>query len=115
MPLLKDVFKPVAVEEPTKEEAVAILNGLKEKYEQHHYVHYTAGAIQAAVELSERYISDRFLPDKAIDVMDEAASKKRVGLYTMSDEMRALEEQFDKYGKRKEEHLRRQSAQGQNE
>ena len=76
-------FQPVAVEEPTKEEAVAILNGLKEKYEQHHHVHYTAGAIQAAVELSERYISDRFLPDKAIDVMDEAASKKRVGLYTM--------------------------------
>ena len=98
-------FQPVAVEEPTKEEAVAILNGLKEKYEQHHHVHYTAGAIQAAVELSERYISDRFLPDKAIDVMDEAASKKRVGLYTMSDEMRALEEQFDKYGKRKEEAL----------
>ena len=57
-------FQPVAVEEPTKEEAVAILNGLKEKYEQHHHVHYTAGAIQAAVELSERYISDRFLPDK---------------------------------------------------
>ena len=82
-----------------------IVNGLKEKYEQHHHVHYTAGAIQAAVELSERYISDRFLPDKAIDVMDEAASKKRVGLYTMSDEMRALEEQFDKYGKRKEEAL----------
>ena len=98
-------FQPVSVEEPTKEEAIAILNGLKEKYEQHHHVHYTTGAIQAAVELSERYISDRFLPDKAIDVMDEAASKKRVGLYTMSDELRILEEQVDKYGKRKEEAL----------
>ena len=98
-------FQPVTVEEPSEEEAIAILNGLKDRYEQHHQVHYTAGAIQAAVELSERYISDRFLPDKAIDVMDEAASKKKVGLYTMSDEMRILEEQFDKYGKRKEEAL----------
>ena len=98
-------FQPVTVEEPSEEEAIAILNGLKDRYEQHHQVHYTAGAIQAAVELSERYISDRFLPDKAIDVMDEAASKKKVGLYTMSDEMRTLEEQFDKYGKRKEEAL----------
>lgn len=98
-------FQPVMVEEPSEEEAIAILNGLKDRYEQHHQVHYTAGAIQAAVELSERYISDRFLPDKAIDVMDEAASKKKVGLYTMSDEMRTLEEQFDKYGKRKEEAL----------
>ena len=94
-------FQPVTVEEPSEEEAIAILNGLKDRYEQHHQVHYTAGAIQAAVELSERYISDRFLPDKAIDVMDEAASKKKVGLYTMSDEMRT----FDKYGKRKEEAL----------
>ena len=67
-------FQPVTVEEPSEEEAIAILNGLKDRYEQHHQVHYTAGAIQAAVELSERYISDRFLPDKAIDVMDEAAS-----------------------------------------
>lgn len=98
-------FQPVTVEEPSEEEAIAILNGLKDRYEEHHQVHYTAGAIQAAVELSERYISDRFLPDKAIDVMDEAASKKKVGLYTMSDEMRTLEEQFDKYGKRKEEAL----------
>ena len=98
-------FQPVTVEEPSEEEAIAILNGLKDRYEQHHQVHYTAGAIQAAVELSERYISDRFLPDKSIDVMDEAASKKKVGLYTMSDEMRTLEEQFDKYGKRKEEAL----------
>ena len=98
-------FQPVTVEEPSEEEAIAILNGLKDRYEQHHQVHYTAGAIQAAVELSERYISDRFLPDKAIDVMDEAASKKKVGLYTMSNEMRTLEEQFDKYGKRKEEAL----------
>lgn len=98
-------FQPVTVEEPSEEEAIAILNGLKDRYEQHHQVHYTAGAIQAAVELSKRYISDRFLPDKAIDVMDEAASKKKVGLYTMSDEMRTLEEQFDKYGKRKEEAL----------
>ncbi len=98
-------FQPIAVEEPTREESIAILNGLKPQYEQHHHVHYTAGAIRAAVELSERYISDRFLPDKAIDVMDEAASKKRVGLYTMPEEVRDLEEQYEKYGKRKEEAL----------
>ncbi|MDY5497848.1 MAG: ATP-dependent Clp protease ATP-binding subunit [Anaerobutyricum sp.] len=98
-------FQPIDVEEPTKEEAVAILNGLKEKYEEHHHVHYTAGAIQAAVELSERYISDRFLPDKAIDVMDEAASRKRVGLYTMSGEMREMEAKIEQYGRRKEEAL----------
>ena len=102
---LSGVFSRLRWQEPSEEEAIAILNGLKDRYEQHHQVHYTAGAIQAAVELSERYISDRFLPDKAIDVMDEAASKKKVGLYTMSDEMRILEEQFDKYGKRKEEAL----------
>ena len=98
-------FQPVTVEEPSEEEAIAILKGLKYRYEQHNQVQYTAGANKEALELYERYISDRFLPDKAIDVMDEAASKKKVGLYTMSDEMRTLEEQFDKYGKRKEEAL----------
>ena len=98
-------FQPVVVEEPSTEEAIAILNGLKGQYERHHHVHYTAAAINAAVNLSKRYISDRFLPDKAIDVMDEAASKKKVGLFTMPDEMKELEEQIAKFAQRKEEAL----------
>ncbi|MDD7113929.1 MAG: ATP-dependent Clp protease ATP-binding subunit [Lachnospiraceae bacterium] len=98
-------FQPVTVEEPTVEETIAILNGLKGQYEKHHHVHYTAAAIDAAVNLSKRYISDRFLPDKAIDVMDEAASKKKVGLFTMPDEIKELETQISRYALRKEEAL----------
>jgi ATP-dependent Clp protease ATP-binding subunit ClpC len=98
-------FQPVDVEEPTQEETIAILQGLRDKFEQHHQVRYTKGALEAAVRLSKRYISDRFLPDKAIDVMDEAASKKRVGLYTMPEDIRALEDQIKKYAKRREEAL----------
>lgn len=98
-------FQPVTVEEPNTEETLAILNGLKGQYEKHHHVHYTAGALEAAVNLSKRYISDRFLPDKAIDVMDEAASKKKVGLFTMPDEMKELESQINKFALRKEEAL----------
>jgi len=73
-------FQPVAVEEPSVEDAVTILRGLKEKYELHHGVHITDGAIVAAVNLSSRYITDRFLPDKAIDLIDEAASALRLQL-----------------------------------
>lgn len=98
-------FQPVTVEEATVEETLAILNGLKGQYEKHHHVRYTAAALEAAVNLSKRYISDRFLPDKAIDVMDEAASKKKVGLFTMPDEMKELESQINKYALRKEEAL----------
>ncbi len=71
-------FQPVTVDEPTEEEAIAIVNGLKEKYEEHHHLKYTDDAIKAAVKMSVRYINDRFLPDKAIDLLDEAGSK--VGL-----------------------------------
>lgn len=98
-------FQPVTVEEPTVEETIQILKGVKEKFEKHHHVHYTAGALEASASLAKRYISDRFLPDKAIDVMDEAASKKKVGLFTMPDALRKLEEQQEKYGQRKEEAL----------
>lgn len=72
-------FQPVTVEEPGMEEAVSILMGIKHKYEEHHGVDITPEAVHAAVKMSERYINDRFLPDKAIDVMDEAASKKHIG------------------------------------
>ncbi|MDO4975988.1 MAG: ATP-dependent Clp protease ATP-binding subunit [Eubacteriales bacterium] len=98
-------FQPITVEEPTQEEAVAILEGLKDRFEKHHQVRYTKGAIQAAVTLSDRYVSDRFLPDKAIDVMDEAASKMRVGLYTMPELIKDMEAQVKKYAVRKEEAL----------
>lgn len=80
-------FQPVLVTEPTKDDAIAILRGVKEKYEVHHGVRITDGAIVAAVELSSRYISDRFLPDKAIDLIDEATSALRMEIDSMPDEL----------------------------
>ena len=71
-------FQPVVVEEPTEEEAISILKGLRGQYESHHHVTITDEAVEAAVRLSARYINDRFLPDKAIDLMDEAAAKVRL-------------------------------------
>lgn len=84
-------FQPVQVEEPSKEEAVAILAGLKHCYEEHHGVVITDAAIHAAVDLATRYINDRFLPDKAIDLIDEAASKKRLQYFTRTDQHMELE------------------------
>ena len=84
-------FQPITVEETTEAETFSILNGLKEKYEQHHHVVLTTESLQAAVKLSSRYITDRFLPDKAIDVMDEAASKARLGSSVKSKELIELE------------------------
>ena len=98
-------FQPVDVEEPTLEETVEILTGLKGQFENHHQVKYTKAALEAAARLSRRYISDRYLPDKAIDVMDEAASRKRVHIYTMPEEIRILEEDIKKYAGRREEAL----------
>lgn len=86
-------FQPVQVEEPTKEEAIAILQGLKHCYEEHHSVEITDEAVNAAVELSARYINDRFLPDKAIDLIDEASSKKRLQFYSRSELHMELERQ----------------------
>ena len=84
-------FQPVMVSEPTVEDTIAILRGLKEKYEIHHGVRITDAAIVAAAELSNRYISDRFLPDKAIDLMDEAASRLRIEIDSMPEEVDAAE------------------------
>ena len=84
-------FQPVLVLEPSEEDAVSILRGLKERYEIHHGVRITDGAIVAAVQLSHRYISDRFLPDKAIDLIDEAASKLRIEIDSMPEELDAVE------------------------
>ncbi len=83
-------FQPVTVEEPTEEQAVEILKGLRSKYEQHHQVKITDEALEAAVRLSMRYINDRFLPDKAIDLMDEAAAKVRFGVASHSEEIAEL-------------------------
>lgn len=80
-------FQPVMVNEPVSEDAVAILRGIKEKYEVHHGVHIADSAILAAVKLSERYITDRFLPDKAIDLIDEAASSLRLQIDSMPEEL----------------------------
>ena len=84
-------FQPVLVSEPNVEDTVSILRGLKEKYEIHHGVRITDGAIVAAAQLSDRYISDRFLPDKAIDLIDEAASKLRIEIDSMPEELDNLE------------------------
>jgi ATP-dependent Clp protease ATP-binding subunit ClpC len=87
-------FQPVQVEEPSEEESIAILSGLRAMYEQHHQVEITEAGIEAAVHLSARYISDRFLPDKAIDLLDEAAAKVRLGMMHGSEELMEIKEQM---------------------
>jgi ATP-dependent Clp protease ATP-binding subunit ClpB len=90
-PALERRFQPVLVDEPSVEETISIVRGLKERYEVHHGVRITDGAIVAAAQLSDRYISDRFLPDKAIDLVDEAASKLRIEIDSMPEELDAVE------------------------
>ena len=99
-------FSPVTVNEPTEEEATQILFGLRDKYEAHHNVKITDEAIKAAVELSSRYINDRYLPDKAIDLIDEAASKVRMSSYTEPDSFKELKDKIERLDKEKEEAIR---------
>lgn len=87
-------FQPVVVEEPTQEEAEAILTGLKSSYEAHHGVEISEEAIKAAVKLTSRYVNDRFLPDKAIDAMDEAAARLHLNSFGISDKQKELEEEI---------------------
>ncbi len=96
-------FQPVTVEEPSMEDSIEILKGLRDKYEAHHNVKISNEAIDAAVKLSSRYINDRFLPDKAIDLIDEASSKVRLKTHTEPDKLKKLEEKIIKLGKEKEE------------
>ena len=96
-------FSPVLIEEPDIQSTIEILQGIREKYEKHHNVKITDEAISAAVSLSIRYITDRFLPDKAIDVIDEAASNARMIKYTIPNKIKTLEETLDKISKEKEE------------
>ena len=102
-------FQTVIVDEPTTEDTVKILSGLKDKYEAHHKVKITDEAIKAAVDLSERYINDRFLPDKAIDLIDEAFSKIKLRTVTMPKNILDMENKIEKVSKEKEEAIISQS------
>jgi len=95
-------FQPITVEEPSLEETVQILMGLRDKYEAHHRVRITDGALTAAARLSDRYINDRFLPDKAIDLMDEAGSRVRLQALTTPPDVKDLEERIEEARKEKE-------------
>lgn len=96
-------FSPVTVNEPSEKETIQILKGIRDKYEAHHNVKITDEAIEAAVKLSIRYVNDRFLPDKAIDLIDEASSKARLRTYTEPDSLKELQEKIDKTKNEKEE------------
>ena len=102
-------FQPVVVEEPTEEQSIAILKGLRPKYEEHHKVTITDEALVAAVRLSSRYINDRFLPDKAIDLIDEAASKIRLTTYVEPAEIKSLTEDIDKLEIQKEQAIKNEA------
>ncbi len=101
-------FSPVTVLEPSSNDTIKILEGIRDKYEAHHNVKITEEAIKAAVELSVRYINDRFLPDKAIDLIDEAASKVRMKTYTEPDNIKELEEKLENVKKEKEDSVHTQ-------
>lgn len=107
-PALERRFQPINVDEPTVEETIEILRGLRDKYEAHHRVKITDEAIDAAAKLSHRYITDRFLPDKAIDLIDEAASRVRLKTVTAPPEIRELEDKVNSLNKDKEEAIRTQ-------
>jgi ATP-dependent Clp protease ATP-binding subunit ClpC len=102
-------FQPVRVEEPSKEETLDILKGLRERYEAHHMVRIEDEALEAAVELSDRYITDRFMPDKAIDLIDEASAKVRIENLTSPPDIMNLQLQLENNSKEKEEAIRNQN------
>lgn len=81
-------FQPIVVDQPSVDDTILILKGLRDKYEAHHKVEITDEAIEAAANLSDRYITDRFLPDKAIDLVDEAASRKRIFAFSLPDDIK---------------------------
>ncbi len=99
-------FQPVVVEEPSEEEAILILKGLRDSYEAHHKVKITDDALEAAVKMSSRYINDRYLPDKAIDLMDEAASKVRLSTFITSPEVKELEGEIARLEEEKEQAIK---------
>ena len=107
-PALERRFQPITVGEPSKEETLAILKGLRDRYEAHHRVKITDEALEAAVTLSDRYISDRYLPDKAIDLIDEAASRVRMKAHTTPPDLKELEEKLETLRQEKEAAVRGQ-------
>ncbi|HOX56312.1 MAG TPA: ATP-dependent Clp protease ATP-binding subunit [Candidatus Paceibacterota bacterium] len=105
-------FQAVKVEAPSIEEAILILKGLRPKYEDHHKAEFTDKAIEASVRLSDRYITDRYLPDKAIDVMDEAGSRARISTMTRPPEVKALETEIEEIKAKKERAIKNQDFEG---
>src|SRR6186713_2419721 len=105
-------FQSVKVEAPSIDEAILILKGLRHKYEAHHKVEYTEPAVEAAVKLSDRYITDRFLPDKAIDLMDEAGSRARIGAMTRPPELKDIEATIEEIKGQKEKAIKNQDFEG---
>ena len=101
-------FQPIQVEEPTKEETLEILRGIRDKYEAHHCVKIADGALEAAVRFSDRYITDRFLPDKAIDLIDEASSKVRIRSYMAPLDLKELEQTIQELAQKKEDAIKDQ-------
>ncbi|MEN6570237.1 MAG: AAA family ATPase [Anaerolineaceae bacterium] len=96
-------FAPVFVDEPTQDDTIKMLMGLRDRYEAHHKVRFSDDALVAAVRLSSRYVTDRRLPDKAIDLMDEAAAKLRVALYSMPDDLKEMKSEVDKLAAEEEQ------------
>ena len=105
-------FQSVKVEAPSIDEAILILKGLRTKYEDHHKAEFTDKAIEASVKLSDRYIPDRFLPDKAIDLMDEAGSRARIGTMTRPPEVKEIEGEIEEIKNRKERAIKEQDFEG---
>src|SRR5580692_9363447 len=105
-------FQAVKVEAPSIEDAIEILKGLRHKYEQHHKAEFTDDAVTAAVKFSDRYITDRFLPDKAIDVLDEAGSRARIGTMTRPPESKTLEGEIEEIKTQKERAIKNQDFEG---
>ncbi|MFO7952443.1 MAG: ATP-dependent Clp protease ATP-binding subunit [Bacillota bacterium] len=107
-PALERRFQPIVVGEPTREESIEILKGLRDRYEAHHKVKITDEAVEAAVKLGDRYISDRYLPDKAIDLIDEAASRVRIRNYTAPPDLKEVEDKLNNLRTEKEASVRNQ-------
>src|SRR5271157_1467381 len=105
-------FQSIKVEAPSVEDAIEILKGLRHKYEEHHKAEFTDKAIEASVKLSDRYITDRFLPDKAIDVMDEAGSRARITTMTRPPEVKAMEAEIEEIKGKKEKAIKNQDFEG---
>ena len=96
-------FQPIIIGEPSVEDTLKILHGLKSRYEKHHHVHYTEGALKAAVSLADRYVQDRFLPDKAIDVIDEAGARTRIHKMTLPPELAQVDKELADVSAKKDE------------